>query len=107
MMPAAPLRIQSRDNALFKDFKRLAQDSGAWRRQGRVWAEGECNDVTVTNISDAAITWEIMLELPGTITTAWNTTYSVQGDVGTFSGVDYNATIDPGAAAQFGFCVTY
>jgi len=41
MMPAAPLRIQSRDNALFKDFKRLAQDSGAWRRQGRVWAEGD------------------------------------------------------------------
>jgi hypothetical protein len=75
--------------------------------QNGVWAEGECNDVTVTNISDAAITWEIMLELPGTITTAWNTTYSVAGDVGTFSGVDYNATIDPGAAAQFGFCVTY
>ena len=41
MMPAAPLRIQSRDNALFKDFKRLAQDSGAWRRQGRLWVEGD------------------------------------------------------------------
>lgn len=75
--------------------------------QNGVWAEGECNDVTVTNISDAAITWEIMLELPGTITTAWNTTYAVSGDTGTFSGVDYNATIEPAASAQFGFCVTY
>jgi hypothetical protein len=75
--------------------------------QNGVWAEGECNDVTVTNISDGAITWEIALELPGTITTAWNATYSVEGDIGIFAGVEYNATIDPAASAQFGFCVTY
>jgi hypothetical protein len=75
--------------------------------QNGVWAEGECNDVTVTNISDAAITWEIALELPGTITTAWNAMYTVDGSIGTFTGVDYNATIDPAASAQFGFCVTY
>ena len=37
--------ISSRDNALLKDLRRLAQDSGAHRRQGRVWVEGEhlCN----------------------------------------------------------------
>jgi hypothetical protein len=75
--------------------------------QNGVWAEGECNDVTVTNVSEAAITWEIVLELPGTITTAWNTTYAVEGNLGTFAGVDYNATIEPAASAQFGFCVTY
>jgi TrmH family RNA methyltransferase len=38
--PAATL-IQSRDNALVKDLRRLAQDSGAYRRQGRVWLEGD------------------------------------------------------------------
>lgn len=33
--------IQSRDNAFVKDLRRLAQDSGAYRRQGRVWLEGD------------------------------------------------------------------
>ena len=35
------VHITSRDNALFKDLRRLAQDSGAWRRQGRLWVEGD------------------------------------------------------------------
>lgn len=38
--PAAT-SIQSRDNALVKDLRRLAQDSGAYRKQGRVWLEGD------------------------------------------------------------------
>lgn len=33
--------IQSRDNALLKDLRRLAQDSTAYRKQGRVWLEGD------------------------------------------------------------------
>jgi TrmH family RNA methyltransferase len=33
--------IASRDNALLKDLRRLAQDSTAWRKQGRVWLEGD------------------------------------------------------------------
>ena len=41
MTATEPLRISSRDNALVKDLKRLAQDSGAWRKQGRVWLEGD------------------------------------------------------------------
>ena len=36
-----PVLIQSRENALFKQLKRLAHESGAYRRQGRVWIEGE------------------------------------------------------------------
>jgi len=41
MTTAEPLHISSRDNPLVKDFKRLAQDSGAYRKQSRVWVEGE------------------------------------------------------------------
>ena len=37
----AVLHISSRDNALLKDLRRLAQDNAAHRKQGRVWAEGE------------------------------------------------------------------
>ncbi len=33
--------IRSRDNAWLKDLRRLAQDNTAYRKQGRVWAEGE------------------------------------------------------------------
>ena len=33
--------IQSRDNGFVKDLRRLAQDSTAYRKQGRVWLEGD------------------------------------------------------------------
>lgn len=35
------LEIRSRDNAQFKELRRLAQENGAYRRQGRIWVEGE------------------------------------------------------------------
>jgi TrmH family RNA methyltransferase len=38
---AGPLFIHSRDNALLKDLRRLAQDSSAYRKQGRIWLEGD------------------------------------------------------------------
>ncbi|MBS0611433.1 MAG: RNA methyltransferase [Proteobacteria bacterium] len=40
MKPAVTL-IHSRDNALLKDLRRLSQDSTAYRKQGRVWLEGD------------------------------------------------------------------
>ncbi|MBP3981760.1 RNA methyltransferase [Acidovorax sp. JG5] len=41
-MTTAPLTvIHSRDNAFVKDLRRLAQDSTAYRKQGRVWLEGD------------------------------------------------------------------
>jgi TrmH family RNA methyltransferase len=36
-----PQFITSAGNALLKDLRRLAQDSTAYRRQGRVWLEGD------------------------------------------------------------------
>lgn len=35
------VEIRSRDNGQFKELRRLAQDNGAYRRQGRIWIEGE------------------------------------------------------------------
>ena len=40
-MSSGPQSITSRDNALFKEFKRLAQDNTAYRKQGRAWLEGD------------------------------------------------------------------
>lgn len=36
-----PQVVSSRDNALLKELRRLAQDSSAYRKQGRVWLEGD------------------------------------------------------------------
>ncbi len=43
MVSASPsvIHIHSRDNALVKDLRRLAQDSTAYRKQGRLWLEGD------------------------------------------------------------------
>lgn len=40
-MTPAITNIQSRDNSFVKDLRRLSQDSGAYRKQGRVWLEGD------------------------------------------------------------------
>lgn len=40
-MISAAQHISSRDNALLKELRRLAQDSTAYRKQGRVWLEGD------------------------------------------------------------------
>jgi TrmH family RNA methyltransferase len=39
--PAAPVFVTSRDNALIKELRKLSQDSTAYRKQGRVWLEGD------------------------------------------------------------------
>lgn len=41
MTDTTPQHIHSRDNALLKDLRRLAQDSHAYRKQGRIWLEGD------------------------------------------------------------------
>ena len=41
MNAAQVTHIQSRDNGFVKDLRRLAQDSTAYRKQGRVWLEGD------------------------------------------------------------------
>ncbi|HVZ43079.1 MAG TPA: RNA methyltransferase [Ramlibacter sp.] len=41
MSASAVQHVTSRDNALMKDLRRLSQDSTAYRRQQRVWLEGD------------------------------------------------------------------
>lgn len=40
-MTSGPQLISSAGNSLLKDLRRLAYDSGAYRKQGRVWLEGD------------------------------------------------------------------
>ncbi|HSV44543.1 MAG TPA: RNA methyltransferase [Ramlibacter sp.] len=41
MTDSAPAFVQSAANPLLKDLRRLAQDSTAYRKQGRLWLEGD------------------------------------------------------------------
>lgn len=41
MTSSSVIAIHSRDNTFVKDLRRLAQDTTAYRRQGRVWLEGD------------------------------------------------------------------
>ena len=55
MTNPAITHIQSRDNAFVKDLRRLAQDSTAYRKQGRVWLEGDhlCRAALVRGLTPA------------------------------------------------------
>ena len=68
------------------------------------WGAGYCNTVVITNTGTAESTWVIELQISGTISSLWNAiSQEVTGGM-QFSGVEWNATIQPGQAAQFGFC---
>lgn len=41
MTSSSVIAIHSRDNPFVKDLRRLAQDTTAYRKQGRVWLEGD------------------------------------------------------------------
>ena len=41
MSPTPVQHITSKDNAFLKDLRRLSQDSTAYRKQMRFWAEGD------------------------------------------------------------------
>lgn len=41
MSAGAPVLVTSRDNTLLKDLRKLSQDNTAYRKQSRVWLEGD------------------------------------------------------------------
>jgi TrmH family RNA methyltransferase len=58
-----PQHIQSRENALLKDLRRLAQDNTAYRKQGRVWLEGDhlCRAVLQRGVAPAMAVFQASL----------------------------------------------
>jgi len=70
------------------------------------YGSGYCHTYQVTNQGDTPITWQVPLELDGTLMQNWES--EVSGSTGTvvFTGASHNRTLEPGSSAQFGFCVT-
>ncbi|MEM9461677.1 MAG: cellulose binding domain-containing protein [Myxococcota bacterium] len=72
-----------------------------------MFPQGQCDEVVVTNVSAMDVTWEVELPLPGMIDQTWNCQVMEAAGMGTFIGVDFNATLAPGGQAMFGYCVLY
>jgi hypothetical protein len=75
-------------------------------RTDSMWPAGHCKTVMVHNAGSAPIEWRVVLAIEGTLTDHWNATAT--GDRGevTFAGADWNRTVQPGATAEFGYCVS-
>ena len=68
------------------------------------WGAGYCQTYEVTNVSSAAIAWMVPLEITGTLNQNWQSKVSAKMGLVVFSGETYNATLEPMASTQFGFC---
>lgn len=68
------------------------------------WGSGYCANVDVTNKGNAPLSWRIAEPVEGRITQLWNAAWSQSGATLNAQGVQWNATLAPGATAQFGFC---
>lgn len=70
------------------------------------YGSGYCHTWKVTNQGDTPLSWQVPIELDGTLMQNWES--EVSGSTGTvvFTGASHNRTLEPGSSAQFGFCVT-
>ncbi|HMI93452.1 MAG TPA: DUF1592 domain-containing protein, partial [Polyangiales bacterium] len=68
------------------------------------WGAGYCATYEVTNVSSAAVTWSVPLEISGTLSQNWQSKVTGSAGAVVFTGETYNATLEPNASTQFGFC---
>lgn len=68
------------------------------------WGAGYCAEYDVINEGASAVTWTFTMKIDGTINNNWESQASGTSGEVTFSGVQHNGTLEPGAKAHFGFC---
>lgn len=69
------------------------------------WGVGYCADVEVSNNGPEKATWSTELDLAkSVIEGSWGAKVSGKGALLTFSGMEWNRTLVPGAVTHFGFC---
>ncbi|MFI5309362.1 MAG: DUF1592 domain-containing protein [Polyangiales bacterium] len=70
------------------------------------WGAGYCYTYEVANQTTAPIVWSVPLDVDGTLNQHWQSEISASAGHVVFTGASYNATLEPGASTQFGFCGT-
>lgn len=68
------------------------------------WGMGYCHTYQLRNTTSAPITWSVPLEVRGMMNNHWECKVTADSGMVVFTGEDHNKTIEPGGAAQFGFC---
>ncbi|MGZ8218613.1 cellulase family glycosylhydrolase [Methylomagnum sp.] len=68
------------------------------------WGAGYCADVTVKNPGEAAVVWQVSLNVEGRINNLWNAAHSQSGATLTAKGLDWNRSVPAGGSVGFGFC---
>lgn len=68
------------------------------------WSSGYCMNVRVTNPGTQPLTWQVQFPVQGAVYTSWNVILSQSGATLTASGVGWNATVQAGQYAEFGYC---
>ncbi|MFN7145880.1 MAG: DUF1588 domain-containing protein, partial [Myxococcota bacterium] len=80
-----------------------------WSEETTDWGTGYCTTLTVTNVSDEPVTWQITTDVDGTVSSSWCVTFTPAGDQFTLSGSAgcANETIAVGGSTSAGWCATY
>jgi len=68
------------------------------------WGAGYCYTYEVKNTSSAPMVWSVPLDVEGTLNQHWQSEISASSGHIVFTGASYNATLEPAASTQFGFC---
>ena len=79
------------------------------------WGSGACGEGLVTNHENQSSVWEVHIDLPGTVTTFWDSEIQLsthphsEGSAIAHNwrvmGASWNRTLAPGASTSFGFCL--
>jgi chitinase len=79
------------------------------------WGSGACGEGLVTNHADQSSAWEVHIDLPGTVTTFWDSEIQLsthphsEGSAISQNwrvvGAAWNRTLAAGASTSFGFCL--
>ncbi len=68
------------------------------------YGTGYCDYITVMNGGPTARTWTVARTPEGTITSSWKSKLVTSATAWTFTGESYNASLEPGASTDFGYC---
>lgn len=75
-------------------------------RVDSTWQGGRCETVSVRNDGDTAVDWSVQITIAGTLTDNWNSSASANSGEVTFTGADWNRSVQPGQSAEFGYCTS-
>lgn len=68
------------------------------------WQTGVCTDVVVLNTGDEPVEWVVEHTLEGTIYNIWSAVSTADSGTVQLSGLSWNAILQPGQTASFGWC---